>query len=201
MQQIKYIALGDSYTIGEGAKPEESWPNLLVNELSKLGLDIELVANPSVTGWTTQDLIDKELPVFDRTKSNFASVLIGVNDWVQEVPKAKFQENLIFIMDHIQNMFADQGKILMVNIPDFGVTPEGPKYSKGRDISAGLMEFNKVIEEQALKRNLPLADIFWLSKEMGNDPMLVASDGLHPSAIEYRRWEPVIREKALTILP
>ncbi len=61
---IRYAAIGDSYTIGEAVAEEERWPNLLVGHLREAGVEIEIVANPSVTGWTTQDLIDKELPVY-----------------------------------------------------------------------------------------------------------------------------------------
>src|ERR1700741_3731165 len=89
-ERIRYVAIGDSYSIGEGASPDESWPALLTCHLRDRGLDIQLGTNPSVTGWTTQDAIDRELPVFVRAKPNFASLLIGVNDWVQGVDQAEF---------------------------------------------------------------------------------------------------------------
>ena len=79
-EKIRYVALGDSYTIGEGASLDESWPALLTRHLRNEGIDVDLVANPSVTGWTTQDLIERELPVFRKAKPNFATLLIGVND-------------------------------------------------------------------------------------------------------------------------
>src|SRR5947208_515847 len=61
---IRYAAIGDSYSIGEGAKPDESWPAVLTSHLREKGIKIELVANPSRTGWTIQNAIDRELPVF-----------------------------------------------------------------------------------------------------------------------------------------
>src|SRR4051812_10663427 len=75
---IRYVAIGDSYSIGEGAKPDESWPAVLTRHLREKGIKIELVANPSRTGWTTQNAIDRELPVFAEAKPTFATLLIGV---------------------------------------------------------------------------------------------------------------------------
>src|SRR5947207_13304485 len=84
-EKIRYVAIGDSYTIGEGASPNESWPAVLTRHLNEKGLRVELVANPSVTGWTTQQAIERELPVFLKANPNFATLQIGVNDWVQDV--------------------------------------------------------------------------------------------------------------------
>lgn len=134
---IKYIALGDSYTIGEGAKQEEAFPDLLIRHLNTNGIGIILSANPSVTGWTTQDLIDQELPVFDRVKPDFVTLLIGVNDWVQGLDSSTFHKNLSYILDHVQSSLPDKSKVLLITIPDFGVTPTGKRYSGGRDISRG----------------------------------------------------------------
>ncbi|HTB32796.1 MAG TPA: SGNH/GDSL hydrolase family protein, partial [Bacteroidia bacterium] len=131
---IKYVALGDSYTIGEGAKPGEAFPDLLTKQLKDNGINIVLSANPSVTGWTTEDLIEKELPVFDHLKPDFVTLLIGVNDWVQGVDSGSFHKNLTYIIDHVQSLLPDKSKLLLVTIPDFGMTPTGKMYSQGRDI-------------------------------------------------------------------
>src|SRR5476651_1513001 len=81
-QTIRYVAIGDSYSIGEGASPNESWPAVLTRHLNEKGLQVDLVANPSRTGWTTQQAIDHELPVFVESKPDVATVQLGVNDWV-----------------------------------------------------------------------------------------------------------------------
>ena len=80
-EKIRYAVVGDSYSCGEGAKPSESWPAIMTQHLKAQGVDVDLVSNPSVTGWTTKDAIDKELPKFIRSNPTFASLLIGVNDW------------------------------------------------------------------------------------------------------------------------
>lgn len=191
-EQIRYVALGDSYTICEGASWDESWPVILTERLCDAGIPIQLVANPSRTGWTTQNLIDNELPIFDSSSPTFATLLIGVNDWVQGVSKEKFHENLIFILDHVQRKLRDKNKVVLITIPDFSATPEGPKYSKGRDISAGLSEFNDIIQEEAKKRNLKCVDLFPVSQKMKDVPELISADNLHPSAKEYAIWEELI---------
>jgi acyl-CoA thioesterase I len=196
--KVRYVALGDSYTICEGASESESWPVLLAAHLNESGIAAELVANPSRTGYTTQDLIDKELAVFERSSPTFATLLIGVNDWVRGVDEGTFRKNLVFIIDRIQSMLPDKKMLVLITIPDFGVTPSGKYYGGGRDISAGISSFNAIIMDEAKKRDLKVVDIFPVSKEMKNDPELVASDKLHPSAKEYAIWEkmifPVARE-------
>src|SRR5712692_9201248 len=92
-QRIRYAAIGDSYSIGEGASPDESWPALLTRHLNAQGLHVDLVANPSRTGWTTQQAIDLELPIFLGLKPNFATLQIGVNDWVQGVDAETFRKH------------------------------------------------------------------------------------------------------------
>src|SRR5438105_9532949 len=94
-QRIRYAAIGDSYSIGEGASPNESWPAVLTRHLNAQGLHIDLVANPSRTGWTTRDAIDLELPIFLTSEPNFATLLIGVNDWVQGIDETTFRKNFV----------------------------------------------------------------------------------------------------------
>jgi len=199
-KSIKYLALGDSYTIGEGAKSGEAFPDILVSHLKENGVDILLSANPSVTGWTTQDLIDRELPVFDHIKPDFVTILIGVNDWVQGVDSGTFHKNLTYIIDHVQSLLPDKSKVLLITIPDFGVTPTGKRYSEGRDISKGITDFNNIIKAEGHKRNLPVADIFPETQKMKDNPDLIAHDGLHPSAKEYALWEKIIYPVAFNLV-
>ena len=197
---IRYISLGDSYTIGTGAKEEEAWPVLLTKHLNDKKIAMELVANPSRNGYSTQNLIDLELPEFDKSNADFVTVLIGVNDWVRGVDIKTYAKNLDFILNHLQEKLSNKKNILLVTIPDFGVTPEGSSYSRGRDISKGITEFNNIIKAEAKKRSLLCVDIFPISKKMKDDVTLVAADGLHPSAKEYAEWEKIILPEAIKLL-
>lgn len=197
---IRYVAIGDSYSIGEGASREQAWPAVLARHLSASGVAVELVANPSRTGWTTEMAINQEMPVAVAAKPAFITVQIGVNDWVRGVDAALFRQRLNTLLDKVQALLPDKTKLLVVNIPDFSVTPTGASFSNGRDISAGLSEFNKVIAEEAGKRQLKVIDVFAVSKDMAKDRTLIADDGLHPSAKEYAVWEKLIFPAALELL-
>ena len=199
-EKIRYAVVGDSYSCGEGATPKESWPALLTQHLKSQGIDIDLVSNPSVTGWTTKDAIDKELPKFVNSSPNFATLLIGVNDWVQTVDEETFRTRLSYLLDSMLAVLPNKKRLLVVTIPDFGVTPAGPKYSRGRNIHDGITQFNKIVTEEAHKRGLEVVDIFPLSKRMGHEKSLVAKDGLHPSAKAYAEWETIIFPAALKLL-
>ena len=199
-EKIRYAVIGDSYSCGEGATPKESWPALLTNRLRFEGFYVDLVSNPSVTGWTTKDAIDRELPKFINSNPNFASLLIGVNDWVQGVDETTFRKRFTYLLDQMLAVLPDKKRLLVVTIPDFGVTPDGPTYSRGRNISEGLARFNQIVVEESKKRALRVVDIFPLSQKMGEDKSLVAKDGLHPSAKEYAEWEKIIFPAALELL-
>jgi acyl-CoA thioesterase I len=198
--KIRYAAIGDSYSIGEGASEGESWPTLLARHLTAGGTGVALVANPSRTGWTTQQAIDEELPVWRAARPEFASVQIGVNDWVQGVDAKTFHERLTMLLDAMQKVLPDTNRLFLVTIPDFSVTPTGAMYSGGRDIARGLAEFNAIIRQEAAARGLQVADVFALSRKMKDDPTLIAPDGLHPSAKEYAAWEAVIFPVAQKLL-
>ena len=199
-EKIRYAVIGDSYSCGEGASPKESWPALLTQNLKSQGVDVDLVSNPSVTGWTTKDAIDKELPKFVNSNPTFATLLIGVNDWVQDVDEATFRNRFSYLVDQMLAILPNKKRLLVVTIPDFGVTPSGPKYSRSRNIHEGILRFNQIVTEEAQKRGLEVVDIFPLSKKMGQDKSLVAKDGLHPSAKAYAEWEKIIFPVALQLL-
>ena len=190
--KIRYVALGDSYTICEGALADESWPVILTKHLREKGIDIELIANPSVTGWTTQNLIDRELPIFNSSNATFATLLIGVNDWVQKVDKEKFHYNLNYIIDQALKKLPNKKNLVLITIPDFSATPSGAKYGGGRDITEGIKEFNSIITAEAKNRGLKVVDIFPTTQQMKGKADLISGDGLHPSAKEYGLWEGLI---------
>ena len=190
---IKYIAFGDSYTICTGTSTtEEHWPNILAKHLTDSNIKTELVLNPSRNGYSTQNVIDKELPLLANQTIDFATLLIGVNDWVREVDANTYHKNLNFIIDEIQKKLSHKSHLILITIPDFGMTPQGKLYGSGRDITKGITEFNSIIKGEAKKRQLVCVDIFPISKNMLGNKELIASDGLHPSAKEYAIWETLI---------
>lgn len=198
---IRYIPIGDSYTIGEGVSPAESWPVVLVDHLRARKVSIELIANPSRTGWTTQDAIERELPAFENAKPDFATLLIGVNDWVQGVGAITFRQRLNVLMDRMLKVLGSSNKMIVITIPDFSVTPTGKRFGDPVKNSNGIQVFNQIIKEESAKRGIAVVDIFELSQEMGVNSELVAPDGLHPSGEEYKRWEGDIFPEVIKLIP
>lgn len=198
---LRYIALGDSYTICTGTTdPSGQWPQLLAEHLRQAGIPIGTVTNPSRNGFSTQNLIDHELPLLKDGAYDFATLLIGVNDWVRDVDAKSYHKNLGYIIDEIQKSLTNNKQLILITIPDFGMTPQGALYSGGRDISKGISEFNAIIKAEASKRGLVCIDIFPLSKGMKDHKDLIAADGLHPSAKEYALWEKLMFPEVKKVL-
>jgi len=198
--QVRYLPLGDSYTICEGLKEEERWPNLIVKQLEKEGTKITLLENPSRTGFTTQDLIKYELPLLKTTKPNLVTLLIGVNDYVQRVDTFTFHKNLIHILDEIQAVLPEKKNIIVITIPDYSVTPQGVFYAAGRDVTSDLKTWNLILKTEAASRGLSFVDIFPLTRQMKNNPGFVSEDGLHPSAKEVGLWAELITPEVKKLL-
>lgn len=199
-QPLLYLPLGDSYTICEGLAEDERWPDVLVKELNRKGYTIELAGNHARTGYTTEDLIHRELPFFDEKKPDIVTLLIGVNDYVRGKDSSYFHRNLVKILDHLQKGLPDKQNIILIAIPDYSVTPGGKLYASGRNVSKDLLHWNTIIKEEAHKRKLVFADIYPLTQEMGKDTSLVSADGLHPSAREVRLWEQLIEVEMQKLL-
>ncbi len=198
---LKYIAFGDSYTICTGTSSDEQhWPNNLAKHLTEGGITTTLISNPSRNGFSTQNLIDHELPLLKNTTIDFATLLIGVNDWVRVVDINTYHKNLNLCIDEIQKKLSNKKHLILLTIPDFGVTPQGALYGSGRNISAGISEFNNIIKSEAKKRGLVCVDLYPVSLQMKNNKDLVAADGLHPSAKEYAIWENLILPEAKKLL-
>src|SRR4249919_1172451 len=127
---LRYVALGDSYTIGTGVRPPERWPDQLCVTLGgEPGL--ELVANLVVSGYTSADLIRHELPALAALVPEFASVLIGVNDVVQGISTARYEANVEVILEALLGRLPAD-RLIAVAIPDYTVTPAGSGFGDPR---------------------------------------------------------------------
>jgi lysophospholipase L1-like esterase len=191
---VRYVALGDSYTIGTSVAEDERWPNQLEARVDAL----RLVGNPAVNGYTSDELIANELPALERLQPDFVTVLIGVNDVVRGVSEARYAANIVTILDELRTRLSAD-RLLCIATPDYTVTPQGAAYGDPATQSAGIRRANSILGDACAERGVRyVAEIFAISREAADDPALVASDGLHPSGAQYRRWvdaiEPVVRE-------
>jgi lysophospholipase L1-like esterase len=188
---LRYVALGDSYTIGTATRsPDERWPDQLIARLARSpspSTHLQLVANLGVNGFTSRDLIEVELPQLDSLRPEFATVLIGVNDVVQGVPEATYRENVSAILDELLGRLPPT-RLVVVTTPDYTVTPRGADYGDPAGQAGAIRRFNSAISEHSAQRGIAVIDIHAISIEAANDPTLVADDGLHPSGVQYGRW-------------
>lgn len=187
---LRYVALGDSYTIGTAvANAAERWPDQLAERCRTAGGDVrlELVANLGVNGFTSRDVIDVEVPELQRLAPGFASLLVGVNDVVQGVPPGTYEANAATILDALLAILPPS-RVVAVATPDYTVTPQGAAYGDPAVQSAGVARNNAILEHLAAGRGIPFVDIFDISLRAATDRSLVADDGLHPSGAQYRLW-------------
>jgi lysophospholipase L1-like esterase len=191
-ETVRYVALGDSYTIGTGVPAGTGWPEQLSVSLAFDRPQIELVANLGVNGFTSEDLIRHQLPVLDELDPELVSVLIGVNDVVQGVPEETYAANVATILDDlVARLPAD--RILCVATPDYTVTPQGGAFGEPDRQRARIERVNQVMGEACAERGIAfVGEIFEISREAETDPSLVATDGLHPSVAQYSRWTDAI---------
>jgi lysophospholipase L1-like esterase len=187
---IRFVALGDSYTIGTAVDSAMSWPSQLVAALAAPGgpgTRFKLVENLGVDGYTSAELIRDQLPELDRLRPGFVSLLVGVTDVVRGIPVSVYAANM-------QRIFAallarlPRDRIVTVAIPDYTVTPRGADFGDASQQSREIAAFNAVMAEQSVDLGIRYVDIVDLSLRAAADRSLVAADGLHPSGTQYRLW-------------
>lgn len=192
---MRYVALGDSYTIGTSVEPADRWPDQLAARVPEL----ELVGNPAVNGYTSADLIARELPLLGALRPDFVTILIGVNDVVQGVGDEAYARNVDSILETLGAFLAPE-RIVAVATPDYTRTPRGAEYGDPMRQRAGIERANAILRIACEGRGIAFVpEIFEISRRVVEDPTLVAGDGLHPSGSQYRLWvdaiEPVVRRR------
>ncbi len=187
---IRFLALGDSYTIGQGINPEDTWCNQLANRLQNTDFQLDNVKIIARTGWTTQNLKDAILNEKPDSSYHLVSLLIGVNNQYQgrnsNEYRAEFEE-----LVHTAIMFANNEKrrVFVLSIPDYGVTPFGSGFS---GVSAEIQRFNNINREISAQYGISYFNITPISQQAQTDTSLLAPDKLHPSAKMYALWVDLI---------
>lgn len=187
---IRYVALGDSYTIGTGIHGSDAWPNQLVKSLAN-GVPLQLVANLAVNGYTSDDLIRAELPALADLEPDFVSILIGVNDVVRDVPMERYRANVAQILGGVLGV-VPHDRVVIVSTPDYTRTPRGADFGSPEQQRAAIEQVNAIMAAAAAERGIAFVDISSIADQAGTDSTLVATDLLHPSAVQYARWVELI---------
>ncbi len=191
---LRYLALGDSYTIGEGIEFEDNYPKQIVNQIFL----IDSVTVIAKTGWTTDELIDT-LNNLQLDKFDVVSLLIGVNNQFRgyQIDKyvMEFENLLIRAIDYSK----DKKNVFILSIPDYGVTPFGKVKGQER-IYREINSYNNLNRIIAEKYNVMYFDITEISRKAENDTSLLAEDKLHPSKKMYKMWIDKLKDELIDSL-
>ena len=194
-RSLRWLALGDSYTIGEGVADADRWPNQVAARLRAEGLELATPEIIATTGWTTDELaagIDDASP---RGPYDGVTLLIGVNDQYRGRPAEDYREPFRALLTRaIAFADGDASRVVVVSIPDWGVMPFAGDRDRA-EIARQLDAYNALANAEADRAGAAWVDITPLSRTQGE---LAADDGLHPSGEAYRAWAdritPVVRE-------
>jgi acyl-CoA thioesterase-1 len=185
--QFTLLALGDSYTIGEGVDEDQRWPNQFIQVAYENGVDFISSRIIAETGWKSNDLINAiESSNFDK-KYDYISLLIGVNNQFNSKPVNEFKKDLDKLLIKINNLKKKNGSVLIISIPDWGSSPFGLGFDRN-EISNEINTFNNSLKSFANNNGLDYVDVTEISRRAINEPNLIAVDNLHPSGIMYLEW-------------
>lgn len=197
---VRILALGDSYTIGTSVAPDDRWVDRLASRLRTSG---HRVADPEIVaanGWTTDRLeaaIDRRslAPPYE-----LVTLLIGANDAFQERPLEAFRPAFVDLLEQAVEFAGDEAtRVVVMTIPDYSVTPVGQRHSPAEHAQR-LAAYNAAVTEEVEAAGARLVDLVPISRQAAEDPDLVASDGLHPSPEQHRRWLERIDPAVRTVL-
>lgn len=200
---IRYLALGDSYTIGEGVMNQERFPVQLADSLRATGRwwlpEPRIIAR---TGWSTVELLGR----LDRTNDldvpyDLVTILIGVNNQFRGIPFQRYQTELTALIDRaITYTGGDTARVVLISIPDYSVTPAGQRRANAEQDALEIDRYNAEKERQARQYGLSYVYITDISRAVPFEPGLLAPDELHPSGLMYTRWVRRLRPVADSLL-
>jgi lysophospholipase L1-like esterase len=196
----RYLALGDSYTIGEAVVPRLRFPVQLANLLATRGKRVDEPVIIARTGWTTSELIAAVEADPPEGEFGLVTLLVGVNDQYRGRDPEEYREDFREMLQKaIVFASGSAERVVVVSIPDWGLMP----YAEGRDraaIATEIDRFNEVAREEAERTGARWVDITTFSRSVSHHAPMIASDGLHPSGMMYSEWARLILPQALEAL-
>ncbi|HSD83733.1 MAG TPA: SGNH/GDSL hydrolase family protein [Anaerolineae bacterium] len=202
---MRYLALGDSYTIGESVDPSERWPMQLTVRLRERGFALDDPLLIATTGWTTDDLSRAITQTRPLGPFDLVTLLIGVNNQYRGRSEEEYRLQFRALLQRaIAYAGGEAARVIVLSIPDWGVTPFasalGAEPSSLIRISAQIDRFNAINQAEAERASAHYVDITQLSRLAITDRSLVAADGLHPSGKMYAAWMKLIEPIACAVL-
>jgi lysophospholipase L1-like esterase len=189
---LRYLALGDSYTIGQSVTEAERWPVILAKDLSSENIKVKPPEIIATTGWTTTNLLDALVSAKPANNYDMVSLLIGVNNQYQgrsiEVFRTEFNQ---LLHKSIEYAAGNKDHVFVLSIPDWGVSTFASPYQRD-DIALEIDRFNAVAKAECDKEKILFIDITQESRKALNDPTMLARDGLHFSGLMHQKWVNVV---------
>lgn len=193
----KYLALGDSYTIGESVCSDCSYPKQLADSLNKTSKEKTSVKIIAKTGWTTTDLLSAIAAENPSKEYDLVTLLIGVNNQYQGNPFSIYEEELPELLDMAIGFAKGKTEnVIVLSIPDYAFTPFGQKSGKAEKIISELNKYNAFAEKIAMEKGVKFVNITPITQKGLENTELVASDGLHPSEVAYKKFVEKMFESA-----
>ena len=190
LHPLSYLALGDSYTIGQSVDPAKRFPEQTIQELALQGIDIGKPTYLARTGWTSMNLLEaiKTSPLANRYE--IISILIGVNDQYQGLDTAAYRQRFSLLLEKAIQLTGSQPKhVYVLSIPDYSVTPFG---KNSRVIHEEIASFNRINYQVSMLYGVVYTDITPTSLKALSNQQFTANDGLHPSGDQYREWSALL---------
>ncbi len=202
--ELRYLALGDSYTIGEGVAESGRWPVQLASALRADGIPVSDPKIIAKTGWTTDELDAAIDAVHPLAEYDLVSLLIGVNNQYRGREVAEYRTQFSQLLERATGFaLGRRNRVMVLSIPDWGITPFAVGDARGAmRIGAEIDAFNLAAREACRERGVAFIDITPVSREHGAEVAMLVDDGLHPSAAMYAQWTrlalPVARQLLAT---
>ena len=194
---MRFLALGDSYTIGESVPPPERWPVQLAGRLREAGVPMENPLIIATTGWTTDELADGITRRDPQGPFELVSLLIGVNNQYRGRGVDEYRAQFAALLEQaIALAGGDPRRVLVLSIPDWSVTPFAADRQR-TSVAAAIDQFNAVNAAETARRGARYVDITPTSRQAAADPTLITEDGLHPSGKMYSAWTELVLPEAL----
>ena len=191
---IRYLSLGDSFTIGTGITPEKAFPALLAKRWRDAGREVELL-NPAVNGYTTDDLIARELPLVPTFKPTLVTLLIGANDIVRGgSDDQRYRKQLRRIYALLREEEVPGSAVVGLPQPEWSRSPAASPYGTTEALLARIRHFNAIATEEAENAGARYVDLYPLMHRQAAAAML-ATDGLHPNAEAHDEWAKTLAER------
>lgn len=183
---LRLAVLGDSYSNGEAVGQEHAWPKVMAAQLTRGGLATQVVANPSVTGATTAEMLGTGLDPVRESRPDVIAVMLGVNDQVQGRTTEQFAGDEDRAVAAAIEITGSARRVIVIDIPDYSVSPDAARFGSPAEISAQIDAFNLEIRKVAEQRGVQFVSVVDISRRLGTGG--ISDDGLHPSKAQLAAW-------------